>query len=479
MSLPPDPDWTATPREAIRDNARPKILSLTPDVCKTPIGSSTPPIPYCVVGYPDEAADNYTSSVVFTGQKAMVLRSNTTCCHGDEPGTAKGVKSGTVGDICEPLDHSATVRAEGSPVIRNLDKYYMNRGNTFGCVYWTEDTETYGGKYPDDDNGVPVQVAQAAAAMGAGTMGRGTAQILSKGVAGGVLGELAGPATLLAVGAMLGTKENQRAWSDPVGYMTREAQRFGGVDSFDITENAIFTAAVQQLQSGVAQGFVRDEFYQNMDSYRKQISEATAVADPNSEDRNKKRLNDAMAVASMLAENVRVSRLDDRPCIVGPYSEVKPLCPNGEAHHVVPDMVYRLTGRKDAVQERIPNAPTEGEGIAICLSKGEHSRAGNSGGVHEYILDEFDGIDQPGYPGTAPMKRVLKASQVALFRTKGINFNCARLANKLASIQVMATTGRQAPGRIKERPLPYGESAEVLRLGAYPKKEGPLERIFK
>ncbi len=150
MSLPPDPDWTDTPREAIRDNAKPKILSLTPDVCKTPIGSSTPPIPYCIVGYPDEAADNYTSSVFFTGQKAMVLRSSTTCCHGDEPGTAKGVKSGTVGDICEPLDHSATVRTEGSPVIRNLDKYYMNCSNTFGCVYWSEDTETYGDTYPDD-----------------------------------------------------------------------------------------------------------------------------------------------------------------------------------------------------------------------------------------------------------------------------------------------------------------------------------------
>jgi hypothetical protein len=160
---PPDAFWTSTPREAIRDNAKPIVLSLTPDVCKTPIGSATPPIPYSIVAYPDEAAtDTYAKSVRFTGQRAMQLRSNTTCCHGDEPGTAKGVKSGTVGDICEPLNHSTTVRAEGSPLIRDGDKYYMNKRNTIGQVQWVEDTETYGGKY--------LQYAQLNSAVATGTM---------------------------------------------------------------------------------------------------------------------------------------------------------------------------------------------------------------------------------------------------------------------------------------------------------------------
>lgn len=149
MSLPPpDAFWTSTPREGIRDNSKPIMYSTSPDVCKTPIGSATPPIPYGIVAYPDDAAGNYSSTVRFTGQKVMLLRSNTTCCYGDEPGTAMGVKSGTVGDICEPLDHSATVRIEGSPVYRDGDKCHMNKRNTCGVVAWKADLATHGDKYP-------------------------------------------------------------------------------------------------------------------------------------------------------------------------------------------------------------------------------------------------------------------------------------------------------------------------------------------
>ncbi|WP_225768823.1 PAAR-like domain-containing protein [Inquilinus sp. Marseille-Q2685] len=119
------------------------MLSLTPDVCKTPVGSSTPPIPYSVYALPGED-EKTTPTVFFTGERAFVLRSNTTCTHGDEPGSAKGIKSGTVGDIAEPLDHSRTVRAEGQPVIRREDRFYLNRGNTFGEAQMAGDNTTYG-----------------------------------------------------------------------------------------------------------------------------------------------------------------------------------------------------------------------------------------------------------------------------------------------------------------------------------------------
>lgn len=142
-----DAYWTLTPKEAIRKNAKPIITSLCPDVCKTPIGSSVVPIPYNIISYPKEDV-NYSQSVRMTGQVVMHLKSKTSVSYGDEAGTAKGIKSGTVGDVCEPLDHSTTVRVEGNPVIRNGDKVYMNARNTIGIVQYVEDITTHGGKYP-------------------------------------------------------------------------------------------------------------------------------------------------------------------------------------------------------------------------------------------------------------------------------------------------------------------------------------------
>jgi hypothetical protein len=122
MSLPPPTDnyigepqypapWTTKkPREGLRDNGEARIVSLAPDVCKSP----TAPIPYPIVDFCGHD-NNYTPSVRFTSQKAMVRRSNTTHVHGGEPGVGKGVKSGTVGDISEPIGRAPLVRAPQLP----------------------------------------------------------------------------------------------------------------------------------------------------------------------------------------------------------------------------------------------------------------------------------------------------------------------------------------------------------------------------
>jgi hypothetical protein len=83
----------------------------------------------------------------------MVLRSNTTHVHGDEPGVGKGIKSGTVGDISEPIGHAPQVRAEGSPVIRHLDRFWMNRRNTQGEAIFVRDMKPY--QAPKDDYPLP------------------------------------------------------------------------------------------------------------------------------------------------------------------------------------------------------------------------------------------------------------------------------------------------------------------------------------
>lgn len=164
MSLPPPTDnyigepqypspWTTTkPREGLRDTDAARICSLAPDVCKTPIGSSTPPIPYPVVDYCGHDI-GYAESVRFTGQKAMVFRSMTSHVHGDAPGKALGVKSGTVGKRCHPIEHAKWVRAEGSHVIRHLDKFWMNDRNTRGEAVFVRDTKSYAA--PEDNDPVP------------------------------------------------------------------------------------------------------------------------------------------------------------------------------------------------------------------------------------------------------------------------------------------------------------------------------------
>ncbi len=65
----------------------------------------------------------------------------------------KGIKSGTVGGISEPITHAAQVRAEGSHVIRHLDRFYMNNRNTVGEAIFVRDTRTFAA--PEDDDPLP------------------------------------------------------------------------------------------------------------------------------------------------------------------------------------------------------------------------------------------------------------------------------------------------------------------------------------
>ena len=84
----PDTWTTKTPREGLRDIDEARIVSLSPDVCLTPVGSAVVPIPYPVVDFCGHDT-NYTPSVRFTGKKAMVMRSRTNHVHGDAPVSAR------------------------------------------------------------------------------------------------------------------------------------------------------------------------------------------------------------------------------------------------------------------------------------------------------------------------------------------------------------------------------------------------------
>ncbi|ENA0608834.1 DUF4150 domain-containing protein [Enterobacter bugandensis] len=111
-----------------------KVISTTPDVCKTPIGPAVLPIPYPVIADMGTAVGVVTS-VNANGKPLLVLEQSVIPkTQGDEPGTARGIKSGTVGDICEPLEHSKTAFAGGKPVLRHGDAFWMNARNTAGII---------------------------------------------------------------------------------------------------------------------------------------------------------------------------------------------------------------------------------------------------------------------------------------------------------------------------------------------------------
>ncbi|WP_063901356.1 PAAR-like domain-containing protein [Burkholderia pseudomultivorans] len=107
------------------------IVSMMPDVCKTPMGSSTPPVPYPVTASLGDS--QMTSKTVFANGNPIVRFDSSFAPEtiGDQAGVANGVESGTVGAKCWPIDHSKTVRVESKMVVRHSDQFWMN-GNYVG-----------------------------------------------------------------------------------------------------------------------------------------------------------------------------------------------------------------------------------------------------------------------------------------------------------------------------------------------------------
>ncbi|MGK4007950.1 DUF4150 domain-containing protein [Sorangium sp. So ce1036] len=101
-------------------------VSCAPDVCKTPMGSSTPPVPYNVVSRLAPALDASADVRANAGRVHKHDRTVMPTTEGDEPGSAKGVVSGTVGQQSWSQEHSPSVRADGLPVVRHDDRAQMN-----------------------------------------------------------------------------------------------------------------------------------------------------------------------------------------------------------------------------------------------------------------------------------------------------------------------------------------------------------------
>ncbi len=102
-----------------------------PDVCKTPVGPSTVPIPYPNIGKSSDTSKG--PKTVKTDKKMpMVKKAVYSRSSGDEPGVLKGVVSSDVMGVCEYMMYSFDVKFEGKNVCRMGDPLFHNKKNIMG-----------------------------------------------------------------------------------------------------------------------------------------------------------------------------------------------------------------------------------------------------------------------------------------------------------------------------------------------------------
>ena len=170
-------------------------------------------------------------------------------------------------------------------------------------------------------------------------------------------------------------------------------------------------------------------------------------------------------------DTARVSRTRDPEfCLVGPYGQIKDACKiaEGETHHIVPDMVYRLGVRptgaaENSTEGRIPNSPTLNQGMSICLTAGEHRT--DEDAIHSTLNPALNTLGAANTPaGTASIPDILKASTAALMAVRGVSNKCKQAAIAATAAQAGPMLGQ--PGRTTTS-LPSPAARQVLQQGHY------------
>ncbi|MBA5607396.1 DUF4150 domain-containing protein [Duganella sp. FT3S] len=137
VSAAPSPAPAANNKIGARKHGNFKAISTAPSINWTPHGPTMVPVPYPVVQDLSSSV-NTASTVRFNGCPVYLLDASTQPkCTGDERGTGKGIKSGTVSGEVKPVQGSSTVRVEGKRVVREGDACTMNGGNCPGIYVTT------------------------------------------------------------------------------------------------------------------------------------------------------------------------------------------------------------------------------------------------------------------------------------------------------------------------------------------------------
>lgn len=109
----------------VAKDSRFRLVSLAPDVCITPSGQGSP-VPYPITHTMDQSQQ--CSPNVFLQGKAVYLHNESFVdnVQGDEPGSGKGVVSGTHVQISHNIGKSSNVFVNGKPIVRTGDAMWMN-----------------------------------------------------------------------------------------------------------------------------------------------------------------------------------------------------------------------------------------------------------------------------------------------------------------------------------------------------------------
>ncbi len=101
-------------------------VTLSPDVCLTPLGPLMLPVPYMLYANL-EGSSMCIDSVHFNSKPVFVFdHSLAPRVEGNEPGTGGGVKSGVNMAQVWANEASSNVRAEGHRIVRHGDRCWMN-----------------------------------------------------------------------------------------------------------------------------------------------------------------------------------------------------------------------------------------------------------------------------------------------------------------------------------------------------------------
>ncbi len=103
------------------------IVTVFPDVCKTPTPGGPVPIPYPNIAMSSDTAKG-SKSVKMDGNPIMLKGSNFKTSTGDEPGSLKGVVSSKIKGKAEFVNYSFDVKVEGKNVPRLADMMIQNKG---------------------------------------------------------------------------------------------------------------------------------------------------------------------------------------------------------------------------------------------------------------------------------------------------------------------------------------------------------------
>lgn len=123
-------------RNIVHKGSGDKAMATPPDVCKTKVGKPIVPIPYPNVSYSKDLQKG-SKTVKVNGCSVTLITSIFSKSTGDEPGSHKGVCSGTVADKTHFTSGSFDCKFEGKAIVRHMDSTTHNNKNTCGLVYGT------------------------------------------------------------------------------------------------------------------------------------------------------------------------------------------------------------------------------------------------------------------------------------------------------------------------------------------------------